>query len=106
MRFPNSEYAKDARLKIDLTYDHLAGQEMEVGRWYLRQQNYLSALNRFSTVVNKYQTTSQIEEALYRQVEIYTIFGLPNEADKAYKALEFNYPKSKWCKQAQEIIKG
>lgn len=106
LRFPNSEYAKDARLKIDLTYDHLAGQEMEVGRWYLRQQNYLSALNRFSTVVNKYQTTSQIEEALYRQVEIYTILGLSKEANKAYKALEFNYPKSKWCKQAQEIIKG
>lgn len=106
LRFPNSEYAQDARMKIDLTYDHLAGQEMEVGRWYLRQQNYLSALNRFSTVVNKYQTTSQIEEALYRQVEIYTILGLPKEAKKAYRILEFNYPKSKWYKEAQEVIKG
>lgn len=106
LRFPESEYAKDARLKIDLTHDHLAGQEMEIGRWYLKQQNYLSALNRFSVVVNQYQTTSQIEEALYRQVEIYTILGLKAEALKAYKVLEFNYPKSKWYAQAQSIIKG
>ena len=65
VRFPDSDYAQDARLKLDLIYDHLAGQEMEIGRFYLRQKNYLSALNRFSEVVNHYQTTSQIEEALY-----------------------------------------
>lgn len=106
LRFPNSEYAKDARLKMDLTRDHLAGQEMEIGRWYLNQKNYLSALNRFSVVVNQYQTTSHIQEALYRQVEIYTILGLNNEAQKAYKVLGFNYPKSKWYQQAQAIIKG
>lgn len=105
LRFPDSEYAKDARLKIDLTYDHLAGQEMEIGRWYLSQQNYLSALNRFSEVVNHYQTTSQIEEALYRQVEIYTILGLNKEAQKAYKVLGFNYPDSKWYKDAEKIMK-
>lgn len=105
LRFPDSEYAKDARLKIDLTYDHLAGQEMEIGRWYLSQQNYLSALNRFSEVVNHYQTTSQIEEALYRQVEIYTILGLNNEAKAAYKVLGFNYPDSKWYKDAKKIMK-
>ena len=63
-RFPDSEYAQDAKLKIDLTNDHLAGKEMEVGRYYLKQKNYLSALNRFSVVVNEYQTTSHIEEAL------------------------------------------
>lgn len=103
-RFPESEYAKDARLKIDLTYDHLAGQEMEIGRWYLTQKNYLSALNRFSEVVNHYQTTSQIEEALYRQVEIYTILGLNKEAQAAYKVLGFNYPDSKWYKDAQVIM--
>lgn len=106
LRFPNSEYAKDATLKIDLTRDHLAGQEMEIGRWYLGQQNYLSALNRFSTVVNQYQTTSQIQEALYRQVEIYTILGLNEEARKAYKVLEFNYPDNKWTKQAQKLLKA
>lgn len=106
IRFPDSEYAKDAKLKIDLTRDHLAGQEMEIGRWYLKQQNYLSALNRFSTVVNQYQTTSQIQEALYRQVEIYTILGLNDEAQKAYKVLEFNYPDNKWTKQAQKLLKA
>ena len=72
-RFPDTDYAQDARLKLDLTKDHLAGKEMEIGRYYLSQNNYLSALNRFSTVVNDYQTTSHIEEALYRQVELYTI---------------------------------
>ena len=104
IRFPNSEYAKDARLKLDLTVDHMAGQEMEIGRWYLSQENYLSALNRFSTVVNQYQTTTQIEEALYRQVEIYTILGLNTEAQNAYQVLEYNYPKSKWTKRAMSII--
>lgn len=105
-RFPDTEYAKDARLKIDLTYDHLAGQEMEIGRWYLGQKNYLSALNRFSEVVNHYQTTSQIEEALYRQVEIYTILGLNSQAEGAYKVLGYNYPDSKWYKDAEKIMKG
>ena len=104
IRFPNSEYAKDARLKLDLTVDHMAGQEMSIGRWYLGQENYLSALNRFSTVVNQYQTTPQIEEALYRQVEIYTILGLNTEAQKAYQVLEYNYPKSRWTKQAMGLI--
>ncbi len=104
IRFPNTEYAKDARLKLDLTVDHMAGQEMSIGRWYLGQENYLSALNRFSTVVNQYQTTTQIEEALYRQVEIYTILGLNTEAQKAYQVLEYNYPKSKWTKQAMRLI--
>lgn len=104
LRFPNSKYAKDARLKLELTVDHMAGQEMSIGRWYLSQENYLSALNRFSTVVNQYQTTSQIEEALYRQIEIYTILGLNTEAQKAYQVLEYNYPKSKWTKRGLEII--
>ncbi|MBR6663757.1 MAG: outer membrane protein assembly factor BamD, partial [Alphaproteobacteria bacterium] len=67
IRFPESEYAKDASSKMNLIVDHLAGQEMEVGRFYLNKQNYLSALNRFSEVVNNYQTTGHIEEALYRQ---------------------------------------
>ena len=69
-RFPQTEYADDARAKMNLIQDHLAGQEMDVGRFYLKQKNYLSALNRFSAVVKDYQTTPQIEEALYRLVEI------------------------------------
>lgn len=106
IRFPDTEYAKDAKFKIDLTYDHLAGKEMEIGRYYLKQKNYLSALNRFSVVVNHYQTTSHIEEALYRQVEIYTILGLNDEALKAKKVLGYNYPDSKWYKKSQEITKS
>lgn len=105
IRFPNTEYAKDASLKLELTYDHLAGKEMEVGRYYLKQNNYLSALNRFSEVVNNYQMTSHIEEALYRQVEIYTILGLNKEAKQAFRVLEFNYPKSKWTAEARKIVK-
>ncbi|MBP3346295.1 MAG: outer membrane protein assembly factor BamD [Alphaproteobacteria bacterium] len=103
-RFPDSEYAQDAKLKIDLTNDHLAGKEMEVGRYYLNQKNYLSALNRFSVVVNQYQTTSHIEEALYRQVEIYTILGLNAEARTAAKVLSYNYPDGKWTQKAKNII--
>jgi len=104
LRFPGTPYAQDASMKIALTNDHLAGKEMEVGRYYLEQKNYLSALNRFSTVVNNYQTTAHIEEALYRQVELYTILGLNGEAGKAYRVLEYNYPKSGWTAQAVKII--
>ncbi len=105
VRFPNSEYAQDAEFKIELVNDHLAGKEMEVGRYYLGQKNYLSALNRFSTVVNNYQTTSHIEEALYRQVEIYKILGLPKESQDALKVLGYNYPQSPWYKKALKLSK-
>ena len=105
VRFPESKYAKDAKGKLALINDHLAGQEMEVGRYYLSQKNYLSALNRFSVVVNDYQTTPQIEEALYRQVEIYTILGLKEEASRVLKVMAHNYSQSKWYKRAVEIGK-
>lgn len=103
VRFPASKYAEDARQKLVLIRDHLAGQEMEVGRYYLGQKNYLSALNRFSTVVNDFQTTPQIEEALYRQVEIYTILGLKSEAETVLKVLAHNYPKSSWYQKALKL---
>ena len=103
VRFPNSAYAKDAERKQVLIRDHLAGQEMEVGRFYLEQKNYLSALNRFSAVIKDYQTTPQIEEALYRQVEIYTILGLKKEAADALRVLERNYPKSRWYQKAAAL---
>lgn len=103
--FPNTAYAKDAAQKLNLTADHLAGQEMAVGRYYLNGKNYLSALNRFNTVVENYQTTTQIEEALYRQVEIYTILGMNNQALKTAKVLEHNYPQSSWSVKAQNLIK-
>ena len=76
---------------------------MEIGRFYLSQKNYLSALNRFSAVVNNYQTTPQIEEALYRLVEIYTILGLNDEASDTLKVLGHNYPDSKWCQMALKL---
>ncbi|MBQ7659715.1 MAG: outer membrane protein assembly factor BamD [Alphaproteobacteria bacterium] len=103
--FPNTEYAEDALKKLNLTYEYQAGQEMEIGRYYLNNGSYLSALNRFQTVVEKYQTTPHIEEALYREVEIYTLLGLTREAKKAAKVLNLNYPDSSWNKKAQKLIK-
>ena len=103
--FPETEYAKDASVKINLILDHLAGQEMNIGRYYLRNKNYLSALNRFNVVVEQFQTTPQIEEALYRQVEIYSIIGMENQAQKSFKVLEHNYPKSNWTQKALKIVK-
>ena len=102
--FPDSEYAADAKAKMALIEDHLAGHEMAVGRYYLENKEYVSALNRFSTVTDVYQTTNQIEEALYREVEIYTILGLDNEADKKEEILRRNYPDSKWAKMAEKLI--
>lgn len=106
LRFPNSEYAKDARAKILLAFNYMAGQEMEVGYYYLTQKNYLSALGRFSTVVNDYQTTTYIEEALFRQIEIYVILGLKSEAENNLKVLEHNYPESEWTKKANKLLKA
>lgn len=77
---------------------------MAVGRYYLENKEYVSALNRFSTVTDVYQTTNQIEEALYREVEIYTILGLDNEADKKEEILRRNYPDSKWAQMAEKLI--
>ena len=105
VRFPDSKYAKDASGKMALIRDHMAGHEMEIGRYYLNEKNYLSALNRFNIVVKDFQTTPQIEEALYRQVEVYTILGLKKEAKASLKVLSLNYPKSEWYKRAVEITK-
>jgi outer membrane protein assembly factor BamD len=102
-RFPNTTYARDARLKIDLTRDHLAGKEMEVGRWYLNQKQYLAAINRFRTVVDIYQQTTHVPEALYRLVEAYAMLGLKEEAGKAAAVLGHNYPGSEWYQDAYDI---
>lgn len=102
--FPDSQYAADAKNKMALIEDHLAGHEMTVGRYYLKNKEYVSALNRFSAVTDHYQTTEQIEEALYREVEIYTILGLNKEARKKEEILRRNYPESKWSKRAAELI--
>ena len=103
-RYPQSRYAADARLKLDLINDHLAGKEMEVGRFYQRQGNWLAATLRFRTVVDKYQTTSHTPEALERLVESYLALGIPAEAHKAAAVLGRNYPGSKWYHRSYRLI--
>src|SRR5215510_13994876 len=103
-RFPNTEYARDARLKVDLTRDHLAGKEMEVGRFYLRQGEYLAAINRFHTVVDKYQTTTHTAEALERLTEAYLALGVVKEAQTSAAVLGYNYPGSRWYMDAYALL--
>lgn len=105
-RFPDTEYARDAILKIDLTNDHLAGKEMAVGRYYLTRGDYIGAINRFRTVVDQYQTTPQIAEALERLTEAYYSLGLNNEAQTAAAVLGKNYPGSPWYQAAYNILRG
>jgi outer membrane protein assembly factor BamD len=105
-RFPNSEYARDARLKIDLTRDHLAGKEMEVGRFYLRRGQTVAAINRFRAVVEKYQTTSHLPEALHRLTEAYLSLGLIEEAQSAAAVLGHNYPGSDWYLDSYALLTG
>ena len=95
-RFPDSAYARDARLKIDLGRDHLAGKEMEIGRWYESQHLYEAAIGRFQRVVDDYQTTNHVPEALHRLTEIYLILGLRDQARKTASVLGYNYPGSRW----------
>ena len=95
-RFPDTEYARDARLKVDLTRDHLAGKEMTVGRFYLRQGEYVAAINRFHTVIDKYQTTNHAPEALERLTEAYMALGVVKEAQTAAAVLGYNYPGTGW----------
>ena len=103
-RFPNTEYARDASLKIDLTLDHLAGKEMEVGRYYLTRRDYIGAINRFKVVVQRYQKTSQIAEALERLTEAYYALGVYSEAQTAAAVLGANYPGSPWYQDAYDLL--
>ena len=103
-RYPQSRYASDARLKLDLINDHLAGKEMEIGRFYQRSGRWLAAATRFRTVIDKYQTTSHTPEALERLVETYFNLGMPEEARKAAAVLGANYPGSKWYERSYELI--
>ena len=105
-RFPDTEYARDATLKIDLTMDHLAGKQMEVGRYYLYKGDYIGAINRFRTVVQQYQRTSQIAEALERLTEAYYALGIYKEAQTAAAILGANYPGSPWYQDAYNLLKG
>ena len=103
-RYPGSDYAKDAQLKIDLTRDHLAGKEMYIGRYSLRQSAFLAASNRFKFVATEYQNTSQTPEALHRIVEAYISLGLINEAQATAAVLGYNFPESDWYKSTYDLI--
>jgi len=105
-RFPNTEYARDAGLKVDLTLDHLAGKEMAVGRYYLTRREYIGAINRFKVVVERYQRTSQIAEALERLTEAYYSLGIYDEAQTAAAVLGANYPGSPWYQDAYDLLKS
>jgi outer membrane protein assembly factor BamD len=103
-RYPRTEYAADARLKIDMVNDQLAGKEMTIGRWYLRQGDTIAALGRFRTVIDRYQTTSHAPEALYRLVETYLTLGLAEEAKRNGAVLGFNYPGDSWYADAYALL--
>ena len=103
-RFPDSAYGRDARLKIDLARDHLAGKEMEVGRYYENQRLYTAAIGRFQRVVDDFQTTNHVPEALHRLTEIYLILGLPDQARKTAAVLGHNYPGSSWYEASYDDL--
>lgn len=104
-RFPDTPYAADARLKIDLVNDHLAGKELEVGRFYARNRQWIAAATRYRTVIDDYQTTSHTPEALFRLVEAYLALGLPEEAKRNAAVLGANYPGSKWYDRAFGLMR-
>ena len=105
-RFPVSKYARDAKLKLDFTRDHLAGKEMEIGRYYLRRAEYLAAINRFKRVIDNYQTTTHVPEALERLVECDLALGLTREAKENAAVLGYNYPGSHWYGDAYALMTG
>lgn len=103
-RYPDSEYARDARLKIDMTHDHLAGKEMDVGRWYLKRNKHVAAINRFNTVVTNYQTTSHTPEALARMVEAYLEMGVVAEAQRHASILGYNFPGDPYYQESYRLF--
>lgn len=105
-RFPDSPYARDAIAKIALVQDQLAGAEMEVGRYYLKQKIYNAALSRFQNVVEKYQTTSHVPEALNRMVECYLAMGIKPEAQATAAVLGYNFPGSGWYQHSYDLLGG
>ena len=105
-RFPDSEYARDAQLKIDLARDHLAGKHMTIGRYYLRQGEYLASINRFRIVIEDYQTTTHTPEALHRLVEAYMALGVTSEAQATAAVLGYNYPGSDWYIDSYALLTG
>ena len=105
-RYPNTDYARDATLKLDLTVDHLASKEMAIGRYYLYQNSYVAAINRFKNVVLQHQKTSHVEEALHRLTEAYLGLGLEEEAKASAAVLGYNYPSSEWYHDSYRMLVG
>lgn len=103
-RYPRTDYAADARVKLDLVNDHLAGKEMTVGRFYLREGATLAAISRFKNVIDRYQTTTHTPEALFRLVEAYTTLGVMDEARRNAAVLGANYPGDRWYADAYELL--
>jgi outer membrane protein assembly factor BamD len=103
-KYPDSEYAEDARQKIDVARDQIAGKEMQIGRYYLERREYLAAVNRFRTVVQEYQTTRHVEEALHRLTETYLALGIVPEAQTAAAILGHNFPDSQWYKDSYSLL--
>jgi outer membrane protein assembly factor BamD len=102
--YPDSDYAKDAKDKLTIGADQLAGKEMSVGRYYLGQGQYAAAINRFKVVATQYQTSTHVEESLFRLTEANLALGLTSEAATAAAVLGHNYPQSKWYKQAYDLL--
>jgi outer membrane protein assembly factor BamD len=105
-RYPDSKYARDAKLKFDFTRDHLAAKEMAIGRYYLHREQYLAAMNRFKRVIDKYQTTTDVPEALERLIECDLALGLTDEAKKNAAVLGYNYPGSHWYADGYALVTG
>ncbi|WP_448582031.1 outer membrane protein assembly factor BamD [Thermaurantiacus sp.] len=103
-RYPNSAYAADARLKLDLINDHLAGKEMEIGRFYARNRHWIAASIRYRRVVDEFGTTSHVPEALFRLVEAYLALGIPEEAMRSAAVLGANFPGSKWYERSYRLM--
>jgi outer membrane protein assembly factor BamD len=103
-RYPTTRYAADARLKVDLVRDHLAGKEMEVGRFYQRRGQWLASVQRFRAVIDEYQTTSHTPEALMRLTESYLALGIPEQARQSASVLGANYPNTKWYERAYSLV--
>ncbi len=104
--YPDSEYARSSVLKFDLAFDHLAGKEMEVGRYYLKRKHYAAAVNRFRTVVEDFETTSHTAEALHRLVETYLSLGLLDEAQTAGAILGHNFQSTEWYQESYALLTG
>ncbi|WP_315736792.1 MULTISPECIES: outer membrane protein assembly factor BamD [unclassified Bradyrhizobium] len=105
-KYPTSEYATNAKAKMEGARDQLAGKEMDVGRYYMQKRDYTAAINRFKAVVTQYQTTRHVEEALYRLTEAYMTIGIVGEAQTAAAVLGHNFPDSKWYKDAYNLVKS